>query len=217
MSRIRILIADDQAMFREGLRTLLSTQADFEVVGEAGNGEEALRLATAHQPAVTLMDLRMPVLDGVAATRRLCASLPACRVIVLTTFDDDEYLFEGLRAGATAYLLKDAGSDQLFAAIRAAARGESFLQTHVAAKVVAEFARLASQAAERSEPLPEPLSEREIEVLRLVAAGASNREIAEKLYITEGTAKNHLTSILAKLGVRDRTQAALKARQLGLV
>ena len=98
MSRIRILIADDQAMFREGLRTLLSTQADFEVVGEAGNGEEALRLATAHQPAVTLMDLRMPVLDGVAATRRLCASLPACRVIVLTTFDDDEYLFEGLRS-----------------------------------------------------------------------------------------------------------------------
>lgn len=218
MSRIRILLVDDQAMFREGLRTLLSTQTDFEVVGEAANGEEALRQAAALRPAVVLMDLRMPVLDGVAATQRLHAALPECRVIVLTTFDDDEYIFDGLRAGAVGYLLKDASSDKLFEAIRAAARGESFLQPSVAARVVAEFARMAAAGAGgRSEALPEPLSEREIEVLRLVAQGASNKEIAATLFITEGTVKNHLTSILAKLGVRDRTQAALKARELGLL
>lgn len=218
MSRIRILLVDDQAMFREGLRTLLSTQTDFEVVGEAANGEEALRQAAALRPTVILMDLRMPVLDGVAATQRLHATLPECRVIVLTTFDDDEYIFDGLRAGAAGYLLKDASSDKLFEAIRAAARGESFLQPSVAARVVAEFARMAAAGAgSHSEALPEPLSEREIEVLRLVAQGASNKEIAATLFITEGTVKNHLTSILAKLGVRDRTQAALKARELGLL
>jgi DNA-binding NarL/FixJ family response regulator len=221
-SRIRILLVDDQALFREGLRTLLAVQPDFAVVGEAANGEEALRLAARLRPQVALMDLRMPVLDGVAATRRLHAAQPDCRVIVLTTFDDDEDVFEGLRAGAVGYLLKDVTSPTLAEAIRAAARGESFLQPAVAAKVVAEFARLADRAGQTprpraSEALVEPLSERETEILRLVAQGASNREIAARLFIAEGTVKNHLTSILGKLGVHDRTQAALRARDLGLV
>ena len=215
--RIRILLVDDQQLFREGLRTLLSVQSDFEVVGEAENGEEALRLAKSLHPDVVLMDLRMPLMDGVAATRRLGEVEPEASVIVLTTFDDDEYVFDGLRAGALGYLLKDAPSEKLFEAIRAAARGESFLQPSVASKVVAEFTRLARQAPSREETLVEPLSEREIEVLRLVAQGLTNREIAERLFIAEGTVKKHLTSILSKLNVRDRTQAALKGRELGLI
>ncbi len=216
MNPIRILLVDDQALFREGLRTLLSVQADMEVVGEAGNGEEALSVARSLSPDVVLMDLRMPVLDGVAATKRLRVEMPNCRVIVLTTFDDDEYVFEGLRAGAVGYLLKDTPSDKLFDAIRAAARGESFLQPSVAAKVVAEFARLTTQYQPRPQHLPDNLSERELEVLSLVAAGASNKEIAGSLFLAEGTVKNHVTSILGKLDVRDRTQAAIKARELGL-
>ncbi len=217
MSAIRVLLVDDQALFREGLRTLLGIHPDLEVVGEAANGEEALRLAADMHPDVVLMDLRMPVLDGVSATRRLSASQPGCRVIVLTTFDDDEYVFEGLRAGAMGYLLKDTPSEKLVEAIHTVARGESFLQPSVAAKVVAEFARLSERPQHPPEDLPEALSEREIEILRLVAAGASNKEIADKLVIAEGTVKNHITNILGKLGVRDRTQAALKAKQMGLV
>ncbi|MBV9209403.1 MAG: response regulator transcription factor [Acidobacteria bacterium] len=217
MTPIRLLIVDDQALFREGLRTLLSMQADIEVVGEAANGEEAVSLARLTNPCVVLMDLRMPVLDGVAATRRLRAEQPSCRVIVLTTFDDDEYVFEGLRAGAVGYLLKDAPSEKLFEAVRAAARGESFLQPSVAAKVVAEFARLTNQYQPRARSLPENLSERELEILALLATGASNKEIAAQLFIAEGTVKNHVTNILGKLCVRDRTQAALKAKSLGLV
>jgi len=217
-SPIRVLLVDDQALFREGLRTLLGMQPELVVVGEAANGEEALRLAARLDPQVVLMDLRMPVLDGVTATRRLHEAQPDCRVIVLTTFDDDEYVFEGLRAGAVGYLLKDVPSEKLVEAIRAAAGGESFLQPSVAAKVVAEFARLAEQASAKPAPtLAEPLSERELEVLRLVARGASNKEIAGALFIAEGTVKNHLTSILGKLGARDRTQALLKAQELGLV
>jgi DNA-binding NarL/FixJ family response regulator len=215
---VRILLVDDQALFRAGLRTLLSAQRDFEIVGEAANGEEALRLAQESCPDVVLMDLRMPVLDGVAATRRLCAASPDCRVIMLTTFDDDEYIYEGLRAGALGYMLKDADPEVLFQAIRAAARGEAVLQPSVAAKVVAQFARMAGQTPPPSspEPLIEPLSEREREVLAHVAEGQTNKEIAAALFITEGTVKNHVTNILGKLGVRDRTQAALKAKELGL-
>jgi len=216
MNRIRVLLVDDQTMFREGLRTLLSVQPDIEVVGEAGNGEEALRLASLQHPQVVLMDLRMPILDGVAATRRLRSEHPECRVIVLTTFDDDETVFDGLRAGAAGYLLKDAPSEKLFEAIRAAARGESFLQPSVAAKVVAEFTRLAAQSPARErETLIEPLSERERDVLRLLTEGLSNKEIANRLYLAEGTVKNHVTNIFDKLGVSDRTQAALKAREMG--
>ena len=223
MKLIKILLVDDQPLFREGLRTLLSVQSDFEIVGEAGNGEEAIKLARALQPPVVLMDLQMPVLDGVAATRCLKTEQPDCRVIVLTTFDDDENVFDGLRAGAVGYLLKDAPSEKLCEAIRLAARGESFLQPSVAAKVVAEFARLTSTARKtaapsqlHNEPLIEPLSDREREILSLISAGASNREIANTLFLAEGTVKNHVTNILGKLGVRDRTQAALKAKEMGL-
>ena len=215
---IRILLVDDQALFREGLRTLLSLHADIDVVGEAGNGQEALAAAEKLRPDVVLMDLRMPVLDGVAATRRLRESGHPARVIVLTTFDDDDTVFDGLRAGAVGYLLKDVSSDKLVEAIRAAARGESFLQPSIAAKVLAEFNRLETRPALPAAPvLLEPLSERELEILACVAAGESNKEIAAALYITEGTVKNHVTNILGKLGVRDRTQAALRARELGLI
>jgi DNA-binding NarL/FixJ family response regulator len=216
---IRILLVDDQSLFREGLRTLLSLHEDIEVVGEAGNGQEAVDAAAALRPDVILMDLRMPVLDGVAATRRLKESGHPARVIVLTTFDDDETVFDGLRAGAVGYLLKDVSSEKLVEAIRAAAGGESFLQPSITAKVLAEFTRLEERAAPAPAPpaLVEPLSDRELEILRRVAAGDSNKEIAAALFITEGTVKNHVTNILGKLGVRDRTQAALRARELGLI
>lgn len=214
---IRILLADDQYLFRESLGKLLDLQPDFTVVGEAGDGQQALLLAASLRPDVILMDVRMPRLDGVEATRRLHAGQPGCRVIVLTTFDDDEYVFEALRGGAVGYLLKDSSADKLYEAIRAAARGESFLQPSIAAKVVEEFARLAKDSPPHTAPLPEPLSARELEILRLLATGLSNRQIAARLYITEGTVKNHVTNILGKLGVDDRTHAALKARDLGLV
>ncbi|HEX6648802.1 MAG TPA: response regulator transcription factor [Pyrinomonadaceae bacterium] len=217
MTRIRILLVDDQPLFREGLRTLLSVQTDFEIVGEASNGEEAIRMVQIHHPSIVLMDLQMPLLDGVKATRRLKAEHPDCRVIVLTTFDDDDNVFEGLRAGAVGYLLKDAPSEKLGEAIRLAARGESFLQPSVAAKVVAEFARLSRHTESNTVYLVEPLSEREHVILGLIANGASNREIAQQLFLAEGTVKNHITNILGKLGVRDRTQAALKAKDMGLV
>ena len=211
---IRILLVDDQSLFREGLRTLLSTQADLEVVGEAANGAQAVLTAQTSKPDVVLMDLRMPVLDGVAATRQMRSVLPSAQVIILTTFDDDELVFDGLRAGALGYLLKDTPLDTLVEAIHAAARGESFLQPSIAAKVVAEFARMS--APPKKAELAEPLSERELEILKKVCAGASNKEIGAALFITEGTVKNHLSNILGKLGVRDRTQAAMKAKELGL-
>jgi DNA-binding NarL/FixJ family response regulator len=215
MNTIRVLLADDQALFREALHTLLSVQPGIEVVGEANDGAQALHLAAELRPDVVLMDVEMPVLDGVAATRRLHAEQPACRVIMLTTFDDDEYVFEGLRAGAVGYLLKDAPAKQLVEAIQVAASGQTFLQPSVAAKVVAELTRQTAQPP--SQPLVEPLTAREIEILRLLAAGYNNREIADELVITEGTVKNHITNILGKLGVRDRTQAVLKARDMRLV
>lgn len=214
---VGILIVDDQSLFREGLRTLLSVQPDFDVVGEAANGEEALRMGASLKPNVVLMDLRMPVMDGVTATHRFREVLPQCKVIVLTTFDDDEYVFDGLRAGAVGYLLKDVSSEKLFEAIRAAERGEYFLQPSITAKVMAEFSRLSRVAPAGENVLTEPLSPREMEILRLVATGASNRDIAETLVIAEGTVKNHLTNILGKLSVKDRMQAVLKAKEYGLI
>lgn len=212
---VRVLLADDQALFREALATLLSVREDIEVVGEAGNGDEAVRRCADLAPGVVLMDLRMPVLDGIAATRRLTAEQPAVRVIALTTFDDDEDVFAALRAGAVGYLLKDVSSQRLVEAILAAARGESVLQPSVAAKVVARVAQL-PPSSQKSE-LVSPLSDRELDVVRLLAGGRSNREIAGALHLAEGTVKNHVTNVLGKLGARDRTQAALRARELGLV
>ena len=211
---VRVLLVDDQTLFRAGLRTLLSTRSEIEVVGDAENGQVALERAAATRPDVVLMDLKMPVLDGVAATRKLRVQLPSCQVVALTTFEDDELVFECLRAGALGYLLKDAPIDKLVEAVLAAARGESVLQPSVASKVLAELSRLASDRPATTELAR--LSERERDVLRLIARGASNKEIAAALFLAEGTVKNHVTNILTKLEVDDRTQAALRARELGL-
>jgi DNA-binding NarL/FixJ family response regulator len=214
---IRILLVDDQALFRESLALLLGGQPDLVVVGEVANGEAALELVATLQPHIVLMDLRMPILDGVAATRRLRAEHPHVQVIALTTFDDDADVFAALRAGAIGYVLKDVSGETLFAAVRAAARGESFLPPPIATKVVAELTRLADSSQLRPQPLSHPLSERELEVVRLLARGATNREIATALVLAEGTVKNHLTNILGKLGARDRAQAALIAKDLGII
>jgi DNA-binding NarL/FixJ family response regulator len=215
--RVRVLLVDDQALFREALATLLGVRREIEVVGEAGDGDGALRQAAELRPDVVLMDLHMPVLDGIAATRRLRAEQPGVRVLALTTFDDDEDVFAALRAGAVGYLLKDVSSDRLVEALLAARRGESVLQPSVAAKVVAQFARLSDDPRPRPQPLVVPLSDRELDVVRLLAGGSSNREIAQALFLAEGTVKNHVTNVLAKLGARDRTQAALRARALDLL
>jgi DNA-binding NarL/FixJ family response regulator len=218
VKRLRLLLVDDQAMFREGLRLILALQPDFEVVGEAGDGLAALEAVARLGPDVVLMDLRMPHLGGAEATRRIRAKAPLVRVIVLTTFEEDEEVFAAMRAGAAGFLLKDAGSDKLCEAIRLAARGESWLQPSVAAKLVAEFGRLAQRApAVPADSLIEPLSPREREVLSCLAEGMSNKEIGRRLAISEGTVKNHMSQVLGKLQVMDRTQAALRARELGLL
>ena len=216
MTPVRIVIADDQALFREGLRTLLSTRVEVDVVGEAANGEELLAMIERVHPAVVLMDLQMPVMDGIQATAKLRERRPDISVLALTTFDDDASLFGALRAGAAGYLLKDVSSDTLVSAITAAARGESFLQSTITGRVVEAFARLMESGGTRAEALVMPLSPREREILAILGSGASNKEIADRLFLAEGTVKNHVTSILTKLDVRDRTQAALRARQLGL-
>jgi DNA-binding NarL/FixJ family response regulator len=215
---IRVLIADDQQLVREGLRVLLDLIPDIRVVGEAADGVAAAEQAQRIKPNVVLMDVRMPRLDGVAATRKVREMCPDVQVIILTTFDDDEYVFEGLRAGAAGYLLKDVPSEQLAEAIRAAAKGEAFIHPSVTRKVVAEFARMAEREhVRREQPLVEPLSARELEVLVLLADGLSNQEIAERLIIAPGTVKNHVSNILSKLDVRDRTQAVLHAQEIGLL
>ena len=220
MKKLRLLLVDDQGMFREGLRTLLSLQRDFEIVGEAGDGAAAVEAVQKEKPEVVLMDLRMPGVGGVEATRRIKAAQSEVRVIVLTTFEEDEEVFAALRAGAVGYLLKASPSEKLCEAIRLAARGESLLEPSVAAKLVAEFTRLAGRAPAEQKPaleLIEPLSLREREVLRFLAQGLSNKEIGQRLNIAEGTVKNHMSQVLGKLGVLDRTQAALRARELGLM
>ncbi len=216
MKKIRLMLVDDQSLFREALRTLLALQNDFEIVAEAENGERAVTLARTHKPDVVLMDLRMPVMGGVEATRKVLAAVPTARVVVLTTFEEDEEIFEAMRAGAIGYLLKACSADKLCDSVRAAAQGTSVLEPSVAAKMMAELNRLSSREAKRAaQPLADPLSERELGVLKLLAAGCSNKEIGAQLNITEGTVKNHMTNVLGKLGVLDRTQAALKARELG--
>jgi len=214
---IRLLIVDDQRLMREGLRTLLELEQGFEIVGEAANGQAALEAYAELRPDVVLMDIRMPGMDGVEATHRIRRSWPEARVIILTTFDDDANVFEGLRAGAVGYLLKDLSGRELADAVRTVYRGGALIEPTVAKRVMAEFARLRPPARPIDEGLPEPLSERELDVLKLVAAGLSNREIGHKLGLSEGTVKNYVTHVLQKIGVRDRTQAALRGRELGLI
>jgi len=212
------MLVDDQSLFREALRTLLALQEDFDIVAEAENGKRALELAKKLKPDVVLMDLRMPVMGGVEATRRMAQASPASRVVVLTTFDEDEEIFEAMRAGALGYLLKACSAEKLCESIRAAAKGTSVLEPSVAAKMMAELNRLSAREGRRpAQPLADPLSERELAVLRLLADGCSNKEIGSRLNITEGTVKNHMTNVLGKLGVLDRTQAALRAREMGLI
>lgn len=218
---IKIIIVDDQVLFREALNTLLSVHQEFEVVGEAGNGEEAVTMATIRSPDIILMDLRMPIMDGVEATRKIKEMNENAKVIVLTTFDDDDDVLNALRAGAVGYLMKDVSSDKLFEAIYSANRGEYFLLPSITAKVVSELSRIPANITvshgAQNEGLIEPLSNRELEILNLVAKGKNNREIAADLVIAEGTVKNHLSSILGKLGARDRIQAVLKARELTII
>lgn len=212
---IKLLLVDDQRLMREGLRTLLELEDDFEIVGEAGDGQAGLEAYAQLQPDVVLMDIRMPVLNGVEATRRLLEKHSSARVIILTTFDDDANVFEGLRAGALGYLLKDVSGADLAAAVRTVAGGGALIEPSVARRVFAEFARLAPNA--KPAQLDEPLSERELDVLKLLAEGLSNKEIGHKLSLAEGTVKNYVTNLLGKIGARDRTQAALRAKELGLI
>jgi DNA-binding NarL/FixJ family response regulator len=213
---IRVLLADDQALFREGLATLLTRIDDIDIVGETADGQEALGLIATLRPQVVLMDLRMPVMDGVEATRQIRQRHDYCRVLVLTTFDDDELVLSALSAGASGYLLKDSRIDQLAEAIRAASRGQTVLPPAVASIVVSELNRLSMpRAGEKA--LLEGLTEREREILRLLGKGLSNKRIAQRLNLAEGTVKNYMTNILAKLEVNDRTQAVLKAHDLGLI
>ena len=213
---IRVVIVDDQGMVRAGFTSLLATEPDIEVVGDAGDGEAAVELVTRLQPDVTLMDIRMPVLDGIAATRRLVEAQVATKVLVLTTFDLDEYVFEALRAGASGFLLKDAPAEELAAAIRVVAAGESLLAPAVTTRLIRDFANRPGAGRPRA-GLLDPLTDREREVLVLVAQGLSNAEIAGRLVVSPLTAKTHVSRILAKLGLRDRTQLVVVAYEAGLV
>jgi len=210
---IRVLVADDQSMVRAGFRMLLGGEEDIEVVAEASNGLEAVEKAARYDPTVVLMDIRMPELDGLEAARRILAADRDARILILTTFDLDEYVYEALRAGASGFVLKDEPPEQLLAAIRTVAAGDALLSPAVTKRVIAQFTRI---------PRPTPpaelddLSEREREVFRLIARGLSNGEIAQELFISETTVKTHVTHILAKLGLRDRVQAVVLAHQAGL-
>ena len=222
---VRVLVVDDQQLMRDGIASLLSLQEGIEVAGTASNGQRAIEQALHLQPDVILMDVRMPVMDGVAATIQLHRQLPQSKIMMLTTFDDDTYVLEALRAGASGYLLKDIPAHDLARAVHAVHRGIYQLDPAVAQRVVASLATgagnqpapPAGHVADSSPAKRGEMTERELEVLRLISRGASNREIAETLVISEGTVKNHISSILSRLGLRDRTQAAIYAREQGLL
>ncbi|WP_406355312.1 response regulator transcription factor [Streptomyces sp. NBC_01635] len=214
---IRVLVADDQQMIRQGFTVLLNTYPDIEVVGQAVDGLDAVAQVADLAPDVVLMDIRMPELGGIEATRRITAATPHIRVLVLTTFDLDEYVYEALRAGASGFLLKDASSDQLAEAVRVVAAGEALLAPGITRRLIAEFARLEDRPRPPLRERVGALTERETEVLGLIAQGLSNAEIAVRLVVAEQTVKTHVGRILVKLGLRDRTQAAVFAYESGLV
>jgi DNA-binding NarL/FixJ family response regulator len=213
---IRVCLVDDQRLMRDGLRTLLELENGIEVVGEAEDGRSALEIYAATRPDVLLMDIRMPGMDGVEATRRLVTQWPDAKIIILTTFDDEATIFDGLRAGALGYLLKDVSGQELTAAVREVAKGGALIQPSVARKVLAEFARVVPASPSAAASPLEPLSVREEEILRGITKGLTNKEIASRLALTEGTVKNYASAIFQKLGVQDRTQAAMRARELGI-
>jgi DNA-binding NarL/FixJ family response regulator len=209
---IRLLVADDQALVRSGLRKLLESEPDFDVVGEAGDGEQAVWSAARLKADVVLMDIRMPVMDGLEATARITGGADPPRVLVLTTYDLDEYVYRALRAGASGFMLKDAPPEQLIEGVRVIARGDSLLAPQVTRRLIAEFVRRPEQ---RLEPRLEQLTPRERDVLSLVARGLSNREIAQKLGVGEATVRTHVGNVLAKLQLRDRVQAVVFAYETG--
>ena len=211
---IRVLLADDQTLIRTGFRMLLATTPDLVVVGEAPNGQRAIELALRLKPDVVLMDVRMPVLDGIEATRQIVAALET-RVLILTTFDLDEYAYEGLRAGASGFLLKDAPPDALYDAVRAIAGGDAVLTPRITRDLVDRFARSSVGPADVTDPL-ESLTAREREVFLLIASGRSNAEIAAEIFVAEATVKTHITRLLLKLGLRDRVQVVIFAYEHGL-
>ena len=210
---VRVLVADDQSMVRAGFRMLLAGEPDIEVVAEASNGLEAVDKAGRFHPNVVLMDIRMPELDGLEATRRILAADNAARVLILTTFDLDEYVYEALRAGASGFVLKDDPPEQLLAAIRVVAGGEALLSPAITKRVIAQFTRTPRPAPP---PAVEELTQRELDVFRLIARGLSNAEIGGELYISDTTVKTHITHILQKLDLRDRVQAVVLAHETGL-
>ena len=211
---IRVLVADDQSMVRAGFRMLLADEQDIEVVAEAENGREAVEKSARFNPSVILMDIRMPELDGLEATRRILAEDRGARILILTTFDLDEYVYEALRAGASGFVLKDDSPEQLIAAIRTVAAGEALLSPTVTRRVIEKFAATARPAPPKE---LDELSDRERDVFRLIAQGMSNAEIGQELFISETTVKTHVTHILGKLGLRDRVQAVVLAHQTGFV
>jgi DNA-binding NarL/FixJ family response regulator len=210
---IRVLVADDQSMVRAGFRMLLSDEEDIEVVAEASNGKEAVDKASRFDPTVVLMDIRMPELDGLEATRRILAADPDARVLVLTTFDLDEYVYEALRAGASGFVLKDDPPEQLIAAVRTVASGDALLSPAVTKRVIGAFTRMPRPAPPKE---LDDLSARERDVFRLIALGLSNAQIGQELFISETTVKTHVTHILSKLGLHDRVQAVVLAYQTGV-
>jgi len=214
---ITVVLADDQALVRTGFRMILAETDDIEVVGEAGDGDEAVRVAAAAGPDVVLMDVRMPGTDGIAATRRIRAAEPAPRVLILTTFDLDEYVYAGLRAGASGFVLKDALAPELISAVRVVASGEAVVAPTVTRRLIERFVGDGPEAGRLSLTALDVLTGREREVLMLIARGLANAEIAQRLFLSEGTVKTHVSRILAKLGLRDRLQAVILAYETGLV